>query len=293
MTSESADYLAINRANWDSRAPIHAQNYGIERLLEDPSALSQVVTFDLPRLGDIAGLDVVHLQCHIGTDTLSLHRLGGHLTGLDLSPASLAEARRLAEQAGADIDYVESDVYSAPEALGGRQFDLVYTGIGAIGWLPDIRRWARVVAAVLRPGGRLFIREGHPVLWASVVVPLGADPIDRAQQPSITGAGRDTVALELPYFEQEQGMAWHEEATYAGEDRVGSPDTLEWNHGLGEIITALLDAGLQLTSLTEHDSVPYAALPGLMDFDEATGEYRLSSRPERLPASYTLTAIKG
>ena len=293
MTSESADYLAINRANWDSRAPIHAQNYGIERLLEDPTALSQVVTFDVPRLGDIAGLDVVHLQCHIGTDTLSLHRLGGHVTGLDLSPASLAEARKLAEQAGANIDYVESDVYSAPEALGGRQFDLVYTGIGAIGWLPDIRRWAGVVSAVLRPGGRLFIREGHPVLWASVVVPLGADPIDRAQQPSITGAGRETVALELPYFEQEQGMAWHEEATYAGTDLVACPDTLEWNHGLGEIITALLDAGLQLTSLTEHDSVPYAALPGLMDFDEATGEYRLSDRPERLPASYTLTAVNG
>jgi SAM-dependent methyltransferase len=262
-------------------------------LLADPSALSQVVTFDLPRLGDITGLDIVHLQCHIGTDTLSLHRLGGHVTGLDLSPASLAEARKLAELAGADIDYVEADVYSAPEVLAGRQFDLVYTGIGAIGWLPDIRRWAGVVSAVLRPGGRLFIREGHPVLWASVVVPLGADPIDRAQQPSITGAGRETVALELPYFEQEQGMAWHEEATYAGDDPVASPDTLEWNHGLGEIITALLDAGLQLTSLTEHDSVPYAALPGLMDFDEATGEYRLSDRPERLPASYTLTAIKG
>lgn len=293
MTSDPTDYLAINRANWDSRAPIHAQNYGIERLLEDPSALSQVVTFDLPRLGDIAGLDVVHLQCHIGTDTLSLFRLGGRVTGLDLSPASLAEAGTLAERAGADIRYVESDVYAAPEALDGRQFDLVYTGIGAIGWLPNIHRWAEVVAALLRPGGRLFIREGHPVLWASVVVPVGADPIDRAQQPSITGAGRDTVALELPYFEQAQGMAWHEEATYAGDDLVASPDTLEWNHGLGEIITALFDAGLRLTSLTEHDSVPYAALPGLMDFDEVTGEYRLSDRPERLPASYTLTAVKG
>ncbi len=292
MTPEPADYLAINRANWDSRAPIHARNYGIDRLLDDPSALSQVVTFDLPLLGEITGLDVVHLQCHIGTDTLSLHRLGGHVTGLDLSPASLAEARKLAEQAGAGIDYVESDVYGAPEALGGRRFDLVYTGIGAIGWLPDIRRWAEVVAAVLRPGGRLFIREAHPVLWASIVVPVGADPVDRAQQRWITGAGRDTVALELPYFEQEQGMAWHEEATYAGDDVVTSPDTLEWNHGLGEIITALFDAGLQLTSFTEHDSVPYLALPGLMDFDEATGEYRLSDRPERLPASYTLTAVK-
>lgn len=292
MPSEPRDYLAVNRANWDSRAPIHVQNYGIDRLLADPSALSQVVAFDQPRLGDLTGLDVVHVQCHIGTDTLSLHRLGGRVSGVDLSPASLAEARKLAADAGADIDYVESDVYSAAAALGGKQFDLVYTGIGALGWLPDIHRWAEVVASLLRPGGRLFIREGHPVLWASIVVQVSADPVDRLQQPAISATGQETVALELPYFELLEPMAWTEELTYAGDDRVGSPDTLEWNHGLGEIITALFDAGLQLTSLTEHDSVPWEALPGLMDFDEATGEYRLHDRPERLPATYTLTAVK-
>jgi 2-polyprenyl-3-methyl-5-hydroxy-6-metoxy-1,4-benzoquinol methylase len=292
MSPDAGDYLAVNRANWDSRAPIHAQNYGIDRLLADPSALSQVVQFDLPRLGDIAGLDVVHLQCHIGTDTLSLHRLGAHVTGLDLSTASLAEARTLAAAAGAVIDYVEADVYSAPQALGGRQFDLVYTGIGAIGWLPSIRRWAEVVSALLRPGGRLFIREGHPVLWAAIVVQLGADPVDRLQQPTISAAGQETVALELPYFERAEPMAWTEEQTYAGDDPVGSPDSLEWNHGLGEIITSLFDAGLQLTSLTEHDSVPWDALPGLMVLDEGTGECRLRERPDRLPASYTLTAAK-
>ncbi|MCC6496046.1 MAG: class I SAM-dependent methyltransferase [Propionibacteriaceae bacterium] len=292
MDAEPADYLAINRANWDSRAGIHAKNYGIERLLAEPSSLSQVVEFDRQRLGDLAGLDVVHLQCHIGTDTLSLYRLGGRVTGVDLSPASLAEARRLAAAAGAPIDYVESDVYAAPQALGDRRFDLVYTGIGAIGWLPDIRRWAEVVSALLRPGGRLFIREGHPVLWASIVVQVGADPVDRLQQPSISAAGHETVALELPYFEQAEPMAWTEEQTYAGDDPVASPDSLEWNHGLGEIITALFDAGLQLTSFTEHDSVPYDALPGLMALDDSTGEYRLRDRPERLPASYTLTAVK-
>lgn len=292
MGAEPADYLAINRANWDSRAGIHAKNYGIERLLAEPSSLSQVVEFDRQRLGDLAGLDVVHLQCHIGTDTLSLYRLGGRVTGVDLSPASLDEARRLAAAAGAPIDYVESDVYAAPQALGGRTFDLVYTGIGAIGWLPDIRRWAEVVSALLRPGGRLFIREGHPVLWASIVVQVGADPVDRLQQSSISAAGQETVALELPYFEQVEPMAWTEEQTYAGDDPVASPDSLEWNHGLGEIITALFDAGLQLTSFTEHDSVPYDALPGLMALDEPTGEYRLRDRPERLPASYTLTAVK-
>lgn len=285
------DYLTVNRANWDSRAPIHVKNYGIDRLLADPTALSAVVAFDVPRLGDISGLDVLHLQCHIGTDTLSLHRLGGRLTGLDFSSASLAEARWLAEQARAPIDYVESDVYSAPEALAGRQFDLVFTGIGAIGWLPDIRRWAQVVAGLLRPGGRLFIREGHPVLWASVAVRLGADPEDRVQQPSLTAAGGLTVALELPYFEDSEPVIWNDDTTYAGDELVGSPQTMEWNHGLSEVITALIDAGLRLTSLTEHDSVPWEALPGLMELGE-DGEYRLKDRPNRLPASYTLTAVK-
>lgn len=292
MSAEPSDYLAVNRANWDSRAPVHARAYGIERLLADPKALSDVVAFDRPRLGDIAGLEALHLQCHIGTDTLSLSRLGAQVTGLDLSSASLAEARTLAQRAGADIEYVEADVYSAPDALGGRQFDLVYTGIGAIGWLPSIQRWAQTVAALLRPGGRLFIREGHPVLWACVGVLVGAEPDDRAQQTWISGPGQLTPALELPYYEHSEPVVWHDEYSYVGNERVASPTTMEWNHGLGEIVTAILDAGLQLTSLNEHDSVPWDALPGLMALDPATGEYRLADRPERLPASYTLTATK-
>lgn len=285
-------YLAINRANWDSRAPIHARNYGIEALLADPQALSDVVRFDLPRLGRLDGLDVVHLQCHIGTDTLSLARLGAaSVTGVDLSPVSLAEARSLADRADTPIEYVESDVYSAPAALG-RQFDLVYTGIGAICWLPSIRQWARTVAALLRPGGRLFIRDGHPVLNALIQVELGPDPIDRDQQPTISAGGAQTLALEMPYYEQEQWLTWREEHTYAGDDLVTSPVSVEWNHSLAEIVTAVLDAGLQLTSLAEHDSVPWEPFPGLMSFDPQTGEYRLTDRPQRLAASFTLTAVK-
>lgn len=288
----SEDYLEINRANWDSRAPIHAENYGIDALLADPQALSEVVRFDLPRLGRLDGLDVVHLQCHLGTDTLSLARLGAaSVTGVDLSPVSLAEARQLATAAGVPIDYVEADVYSAPEMLD-RQFDLVYTGIGAICWLPSIRRWAQTVAALLRPGGRLFIRDGHPVLNSLIQVELGPDPVDRGQQPSISGAGSQTLALELAYYEQEQWLTWREEHTYAGDDLVASPVSVEWNHGLAEIVTAVLDAGLQLTSLAEHDSVPWEPFPGLMSHDPQTGEYRLTDRPQRLPASFTLTAVK-
>lgn len=286
------DYLAINRANWDSRAPLHARAYGLEKYLEDPAALSGVVRFDLPRLGDVSGLDAVHLQCHIGTDTLSLYRLGARMTGVDLSGASIAHARELAAAVGADITYVESDVYGAPDALDHRTYDLVYTGIGAICWLPDIARWARTVAELLRPGGRLFIRDMHPVLNAGLAMTVAEEHPDRAQQPWISGAGDVTVALELPYWEQPEPLEWNEEVTYAGSEKVGSPRSVEWNHSLGEIVTAVIEAGLRLTRLVEHDSVPFEPFPGLMTYDEETGEYRLGERPQRLPATFTLTAVK-
>ena len=286
------DYLAINAANWDSRAPLHVRAYGIERYLADPAALSDVVRFDRALLGDIAGLDTVHLQCHIGTDTLSLHRLGARMTGVDLSGASIDHARQLAADAGAAITYVQSDVYSAPEALEHRTYDLVYTGIGAICWLPSIERWARTVAELLRPGGRLFIRDMHPVLNASLAMTVADDHPDRAQQSWISGPGDVTIALELPYWEQPQPLEWNDAVTYAGSETVSSPRSVEWNHSIGQIVTAVLDAGLRLTSLVEHDSVPFEPFQGAMTLDSETGEYRLAVRPERLPATFTLSAVK-
>src|SRR3954451_12167057 len=114
-----SEYLRLNKAQWDERAPAHAASpaYGISRFVDDPAFLSDVVRFDRPRLGDVTGLRTVHLQCHIGTDTLSLHRLGARVTGLDFSPASLAQARDLAAKAGADVGFVESDVYGALDVL--------------------------------------------------------------------------------------------------------------------------------------------------------------------------------
>jgi SAM-dependent methyltransferase len=271
------EYLKINRANWDERAPAHAASadYGLQRFIDDPAHVSSVVRFDLPLLGDLSGLRGVHLQCHIGTDTVSLARLGAQMTGLDFSTAALDQARQLAERAGTPVDYVEADVYDAVEVLGEQSFDLVFTGIGALCWLPSARRWADTVAGLLRPGGRLFIREGHPMLWA-------------------LGLPRDDglVTLDFPYFEQEQPLEWHEPGTYVDTDvEFEHNSTLEWNHGIGEIVTALLDVGMAITGLVEHDSVPWEALPGHME-RLGTGEWRLRERPERLAASYTLQAVK-
>lgn len=271
------DYRTVNRANWDERAPAHAASldYAVHRFIEDPGYLSDVIRFDLPRLGDVTGLRAVHLQCHIGTDTLSLHRLGARISGLDFSSASLAEARTLAARTGADVDFVESDVYDAPQALESGTFDLVYTGVGALGWLPDIRRWAQVVSALLRPGGRLFLREGHPMLWT----------LDDVRED-----GR--LAVEYPYFERPEPTVWEEPGTYVATDVVFRHNvTHEWNHGLGEIVTGLLDVGLDLTMLQEHDSAPWDALPGVMIRDDQ-GEWRLRDRPWRLPQTYTLQARK-
>jgi SAM-dependent methyltransferase len=269
------DYRDVNRANWDERVPAHtaSPDYAVARFTDDPSFLSEVVSFDAPRLGDIDGLDGVHLQCHIGTDTVSLARLGARMTGLDFSRPALEQGRRLAAAVGLEVEFVESDLYGAPEALGRERFDFVYTGIGALCWLPDIRRWAEVVASVLRPGGRLFMREGHPMLWSL------ADP-----RPD------GLLVVEYPYFEQKMPTVWDEGGTYVETDQVFTHNvTHEWNHGLGEIVTALWDAGLQVSALEEHDSVPWDAMPGQMT-PIGGGEFRLSERPERLPHSYTLQA---
>lgn len=271
------DYRQLNRASWDERAPAHAASpdYGVQRFLDDPHHLSDVVRFDLPRLGDVAGLDGVHLQCHIGTDTVSLARLGARMTGLDFSAPALEHARRLAAGVGLDVPFVEADVYDAVTVLGGQRFDLVFTGIGALCWLPSVDRWAQVVAGLLRPGGRLFLREGHPMLWA----------IDEARPDGV-------LAVEHPYFERAEPLVWEDGGTYVATDVEFTHNlTHEWNHGLGEIVSALLAQGLVLTMLVEHDSAPWDPIPGRTARGDL-GEFRLADRPWRLPMTYTLQAVK-
>jgi SAM-dependent methyltransferase len=247
-------YADVNRTNWDERAPAHAASpdYGFERFLADPEHLSDVVRFDLPRLGDIRGLRGVHLQCHIGTDTLSLARLGAQMTGLDLSPKSLEHARSLSDQAGPPVQFVEAEVYDAVSVLGKERFEFVFTGIGALCWLPSVRRWAGVVSDLLAPAGRLFIREAHPMLWA----------LDDTRADQL-------LVVEYPYRELDEPMVFNEEGTYVRTEAKFSHNTTHvWNHGLGEIASALLDAGMRLTMLMEHD------------------------RPWRVPHTYTLQAVK-
>jgi SAM-dependent methyltransferase len=272
--TDVADWARINMANWDSRVPHHEQGYALHEHTDDPNHLSRVVQFDLPRLGEIAGLRGVHLQCHIGTDTVSLARLGAQMTGLDFSAPALEVAARLAAECELQVEYVESDVYSALDQLPAGEFDFVYTGIGALCWLPSVVRWAQVVSALLKPGGFLFIREGHPMLWSL------CDP-----RPD------GLVTIEYPYFET-AGTVFVEEQSYVEHDGVlESPTIVSFNHSLSEVFNALWSAGLTVTLFEEHQSVPWNPLAGeMVEFEP--NEFRLREMPERLAATYTLRAVK-
>jgi SAM-dependent methyltransferase len=269
------EHLRTNLANWEARVPIHTgpRGYDLQRLVDDPAALSDVVAFDAPHLGDLTGRRVVHLQCHIGTDTLSLARLGGEVTGVDFSPSALAAARDLADRAGPPVRWVEAAVDDVPARLP-ETFDLVYTGVGAIDWLPSVRRWAAIVADLLAPGGRLYLREGHPMLMT-----LDDERDDRS------------LVVEYPYFEQPEPSRWESPVSYTGSDEpVAQPVTYEWNHGLAEVVQAVLDAGLRLTRLAEHRELEWPFFPWM----ERTprGGFVLPDRPERLPLMYTLEAVR-
>jgi SAM-dependent methyltransferase len=272
MDEEAA--LAANLANWEARVPVHVDAYGLARFVEDPAYLSSVVRYDAPALGDLTGLRVAHLQCHLGTDTISLARLGADVVGLDFSPSALDVARELAARAGDEVQLVEADVYDAAEVLGGG-FDLVYATVGVVGWLPSMARWAQVVAQLLAPGGRLYLRDGHPLLMT----------LDEAREDR-------QLVVTHPYFGGAGPTRWEEDSSYVGEPgAVASPVHYEWQHPLSEIVQAVLDAGLTLTRLHEGDGLDWAFAPWMVADD--ADRYRLPAEQRRLvPTEFTLEAVR-
>lgn len=270
------DYLAANRANWDDRVAIHWEpdGYDAAGFIADPRRITGVVSRDRHRLPDLKGLRVVHPQCHFGMDTLSLARLGAEVTGVDFSETAITAARRLSEESGTPGRFVVSDLYDAVEALGGETFDLVYTGVGALNWLPDVGRWARVMAALLAPGGLLYVREAHPVLWS----------LDWRQHD-------DLLVVRFPYFETEEPVPWDEEHTYVGSGTLAHTRTYEWNHGIAEILSAVSAAGLRIESFAEHRELEWLGLPHMIRGED--GLYRLpEAQRDLVPLMFSLRAVK-
>lgn len=266
---------ATNRDNWEDRVPLHEVAYRVSDL-DDPHHLTEVIRTDLAALapflprGTVADLDVCHLQCHIGTDTLSLARAGANVTGVDFSPGALASAGRLARRLGLDATWVETDVLEARADVDG-DFDLVYTSIGTINWLPDLDCWAAQVAGLLRTGGTFYIRDGHPALYA----------IDEHAHG---------LQLRYPYFGNGGPQQWNDESTYAGDGKVTHSRTYQWAHALSEIMNALIAAGLQILRVDEGKTLPWKFSPRMVEVPE--GFAWPESERALVPCTYTIIARK-
>jgi len=267
------DPIDINRKNWDERVAIHARDstgdYMLDRFRAGEDALHDI---EAAELGDITGKRVLHLQCHIGRDTLCLARRGAIVTGLDFSEPALAVARQLARETNLHADFVHGTVDDAPRLAPG-PFDLVFTTWGTICWLPDMTRWARVIASVLKPGGELYFADLHPAFAVLEVVDGKLVPTWDFQTPP-----------DAP-------LSFTTATTYTGDPTVmQNQSTREWIHSLSQVVGSLIDAGLSITMYREHELLPWQGLSVLVPATDRM--WRLPDCFPRMPLSYSLRAKK-
>lgn len=265
--------IELNRALWNERATLHGQDayYDVEGFLAGRSSLSERELDEVrAAVGDVRGLDLLHVQCHFGLDTLSFGRLGAHVTGLDFSPVAVERARRLAARTGLDAVFVEADAQRLPSELEGR-FDLVFASYGVLGWIGDVNAWMRSASAAMRSGGRLVLIDLHPLLM-------------------MVGTA-EPLTVDFPYLGAEP-MRFDEAGSYAVPDAATTANTsIEYAHGLGEIVTAAIDTGLRLDALTEWVDEAFDARGGLLTRED-DGRYRLRLGGQPLPLTFSLRASR-
>lgn len=280
--------FALNQARWDEVVAIHVASpfYRVKEFLAGEDILLPIESREV---GDLRGKSLIHLQCHFGLDTLALARRGAQVTGLDFSGKAVAAARDLAREAGIDARFVEGNLYDAPSLIAER-FDRAYVSWGAINWLPDIRGWARVVATMLKPGGELYLLEGHP--FALTLDQLGEATIGA---DGAIGQSDPTAPLRpaFPYFRSAgEPLVFDTAETYTGDGgTLANTRTHEFVHGIADILTALIEAGLAITMFHEHDACAWAMWPLLVE--DADGMYRLPEGAANLPLSFSVKARKG
>ncbi len=268
--NEKPSWRDQNRAMWDRKAPLHLASplYDVAGFKAGRRTLKP---HEIADLGDVTGKELIHLQCHFGMDTLSWARLGARVTGLDFSEPAIRAAAELALEIGVDACFVLSDVYAAPDAVKDRTFDIVYTGVGALCWLPDMRGWARVVHDLLRPGGQLYLFEFHPVKWM------------------IEGGAPAEVVIRDNYFTAAEGYTEAGGVDYADTSiPSASTPTVQWNHPLGEVVTALCEAGLRIDSLRELDRDVLRQWDVMVRAED--GLYRMPAGHPSVPLMYVLRA---
>jgi len=277
-TPAAADLVGANRDLWNGWTELHVESdfYDVEGFKAGRDTLDEVESRGvLDRVGDIRGKTLLHLQCHFGLDTMSWARRGARATGVDFSEKAVAHARRLARELDIPARFFCADVTDTPAVLGqldGERFDVVFTSHGVITWLPDLRPWARTIAAALKPGGTFCVVDSHPFCWMFD---------EEVAEP--------TLAFRYEYFTRE-ALRFDEKGSYAVPDADFRGVSYSWQHTFEDIVGSLAAAGLTVVSLREYPYLAWKWFPWMVKDD--AGRYRLPPDMPQIPVMFALTAAK-
>lgn len=260
------NYLEINRNSWNAKVEPHLKSdfYFVDEFLKGRASLNSI---ELELLGDIKDKTILHLQCHFGQDSISLSRLGGKVTGIDLSDKAIAAAEELAQKCATDTQFICTDLYNLPNILD-QQFDIVFTSYGTIGWLPDLERWAKVISHFLKPKGKFIMAEFHPLVWMF---------------------DDDFEGVKYNYF-NEKAIVETYEGTYADQSADIVQEYVMWNHSLAEVLQSLINNGLDILQFREFDWSPYPCFRHIEEFEK--GKWRISKFGNKIPLVFSMEAQK-
>lgn len=260
------NYLEINKKSWNNRLESHLNSdfYDVTNFLKGKSSLNDI---ELNLLGDLKGKRILHLQCHFGQDTISLSRMGAEVIGVDLSDKSIKKARELAKTTNTSAQFICSDIYDLPKVLE-EKFDIVFTSYGTISWLPDLNKWANVIQQFLKTGGQFVFAEFHPAIWMY----------------------DDDIKEVTYYYNNVEPIIEVETGTYADKSANIKSKYVCWNHGIGEVVTGLIDNGLKIDQLNEFCYSPYPFINNTEEFEP--GKFRIKQFGNKFPLVYSIKATK-
>ena len=260
------NYIEINRQSWNNRTETHLKSefYDLDGFMNGNSSLNDI---ELSLLGNIKGKSILHLQCHFGQDTISLSRLGAEVTGVDFSDKAIESALQIAKETQSNTKFICCDIYNLPKHLD-KKFDVVFTSYGTIGWLPDLDKWAKILADFLKPNGQFVFVEFHPVVW------MFDDNFEK---------------IAYRYFNS-GAILETEIGTYADKNAAIKQSYVMWNHGVSEVLSNLIKHGLEIKSFDEFDYSPYNCFNKTIEFEPK--KFRIEHLGDKIPMVFSISATR-
>jgi ubiquinone/menaquinone biosynthesis C-methylase UbiE len=268
LTEENRKHFESNKKLWNERTGVHVKSdfYDNKTFLTGKNSLNKI---ELDEIGDVKEKSVLHLQCHFGQDTLSFVRMGAKAMGVDFSDEAIRNAREMNNKLGLDAEFINCNVYDLKEHID-KEFDIIFTSYGVIGWLPDLNEWADLINHFLKPGGVFYIIEFHPLVW------MFDDNFER---------------IEYPYFTTAKPIEIISTKTYTDStEELSGVTEYSWNHALSETMNSLIDAGLKIEFIHEFPYSPYNIFPDM--YQGSDGYWRMKKFGEKLPLIFSIKAKK-